>query len=152
LISGWRRSVPVPLHGASTRTSSKGRVIGAGFDMSQARATTLPGRRRRRFCVKREQAPRVPVCGDHEPAFARARGEGERLSSGGRARIEDERPHRVSEEGDRELGRLVLNPEGPLPEGLRALGNAGYDAKRARDETARLDQDPIGRERLRQRG
>ena len=86
----------------------------------------------------------MPVDGDDEPALGRACGKSERLSTGRRAGVENQRPDGFAEEEHRQLGCFVLNPKSTRAERPRALRDAGNDAQRPADETARLDQDPVG--------
>ncbi len=110
-MSGSRRSVPSPEHGASTSTQSnraeKGRRCrGIGLNDADARrAGALHG------LGQQPDAPRPDVGGDNQPLVSHGGGHRRRLAARGRARVED--PLAGADAGHQrdELRRLVLHDE-----------------------------------------
>ena len=109
-MSGSRRRMPRPEHGASTSTQSNGCEKGSGCSRSACTSRTFVGAARFDGPAQQIHPPSAHVAGDEQPAcFHRRRHRQRRLSAGRRAGVEHARARMPAGEQRDELRRFVLH-------------------------------------------
>ena len=142
-MSGSRRSVPRPEHGASTRTESNGREKGSGRSRSACTMRTLlaPGGRHR--VAQQLHAPVADVAGDEQSLHSPIAAAIAVVLPPGEAQVSStRRPGSLAGEQRDELRRFVLHDEPACSE-----AGAAQRVTLVHDERVRREASAAGRRR-----